>query len=108
MKQLDPYQHPRTSGARITSTPLLDDGWMDFVAYGKFDSHAASIEHQLFATPFVNFNMGREDGGTGGGGKRGADDLDATAFRKRIWNATMDGQYVTYSNTGSGGQFVNS
>ena len=32
LKELDPYQHPRTTGARITSTPLLDDGWMDFAA----------------------------------------------------------------------------
>ena len=27
LKDLDPYQHPRSSGARITSSPLLDDGW---------------------------------------------------------------------------------
>jgi hypothetical protein len=105
IKQFDPYQHPRTSGAKITSTPLLDDGWEDYAAYGTFDSQAASVEHQLFARPFVNFNIGREDSGAG---KRGKDDVDADTFRKHLWNAAMDGQYVTYSNTGSGAQFVNS
>ena len=34
LKKLDPYQHPRSTGARVTSAPLLDDGWMDFVSYG--------------------------------------------------------------------------
>ena len=105
LKQFDPYQHPRTSGAKITSTPLLDDAWMDFAAYGEFDSQAASVEHQLFGVPFVNFSLGREDSGAG---KRGAEDVDAAAYRKRLWNATMDGQYLTYSNTGSGAQFANS
>ncbi len=34
IKQMDGYQHPRTSGAHITSGPLLDDGWEDFASYG--------------------------------------------------------------------------
>src|ERR1035438_3327208 len=34
LKEVDGYQHPRTTGARVTSAPLLDDGWMDFAAYG--------------------------------------------------------------------------
>jgi hypothetical protein len=105
IKQFDPYQHPRTTGARFTSTPLLDDGWMDFAAQGKFDSQAGAIEHQLYAVPFVHLNLGREDSGAG---KSGPNDLTAEAFRKRLWNATMDGQYVTYANTGSGAQHLNS
>ena len=34
LKKLDPYQHPRSSNAKITSSPLLADGWMDFVIEG--------------------------------------------------------------------------
>jgi uncharacterized protein DUF5060/uncharacterized protein DUF4038 len=105
LRQLDPYQHPRTTGARITSTPLRDDGWMDFATHGTADTHVGAIEHQLYPVPFVNIHLGREDSGAG---KSGPDDLDATAFRKRLWNATMDGQYPTYSNTGSGPQYANS
>jgi hypothetical protein len=105
LKQLDPYQHPRTSGARLTSTPLLDDGWMSFAAYGTPDDNLGSVEHQLYAVPFVNLDFGREDSGAE---KRDPNDVDAAEFRRRLWNATMDGQYPTYANTGAGAQYANS
>src|SRR5207245_8102126 len=37
LKELDPFQHPRGTGARVTTAPLLDDGWMDYAAYGTSD-----------------------------------------------------------------------
>ena len=89
LKELDPYQHPRTTGASVTSAPLLDDGWMDFAAYGTSDDNVGAIEHQLYAVPFVNLDFGREDS-------------DTAAFRRRLWNASMDGQYLTYAGSGSG------
>jgi hypothetical protein len=104
LKEADPYQHPRTSGARVTSAPLLEDHWMDFASYGTADDNVGAIEHQLYPVPFVNLEFGREDSGAG---KTGPNDVDATTFRHHLWNATMDGQYVTYSNTGSGAQYVN-
>jgi len=82
LKGLDGFQHPRSSGARITSAPLLDDGWMDFAAYGNTDDNVGAIEHQLYPVPSVNLQIG------------GA---EAEAVRHRLWNATMDGQYVTLS-----------
>jgi hypothetical protein len=103
LKQGDPYQHPRTAGARITSAPLLDDGWMNFAAYGSANDNVAAVEHQLFPVPFVSLNAGREDSGAG---KSGPDDVDAETFRHRLWNATMDGESVTYANTGSGPQYT--
>jgi hypothetical protein len=84
LKEFDPYQHPRTTGARVTSSPLLDDGWMNFVAYETADDSVGAIEHQLFPVPFVNLDFGREGS-------------DPAAFRKRLWNVTMDGQYPTYA-----------
>jgi len=105
LKETDPYQHPRTSGARVTSAPLLEDKWMDFAAYGTGDETVGAIEHQLYPVPFVNLNFGREDSGAG---KSGPDDVDAAGFRRKLWNATMDGQYVTYANTGSGAPYANS
>jgi Domain of unknown function (DUF5060)/Protein of unknown function (DUF4038) len=97
MKELDPYQHPRTSGARITSGPLLDDGWMNFAAYGTSDDNVGAIEHQIYGVPFVNLEMGRE----------GAGEMDAAAFRKRLWNTTMNGQAPTYANTSGGAAGAN-
>jgi hypothetical protein len=105
LKDADPYQHPRTSGARVTSAPLLEDHWMDFVGYRTADDSIGAIEHQLYAVPFVNFEFGREDSGAG---KSGPDDVDANTFRHRLWNATMDGEYVSYANTGAGAQYANS
>ena len=105
LKEFDPYQHPRTTGARFTSAVLLEDGWMDFAAYGTGDDQVGAIDHQLYPVPFVNLQFAREDSGAG---KNGPDDVDADTFRHRLWNASMDGQYITYSNTGSGPQSANS
>jgi len=83
LKELDPYQHPRSTGARVTSASLLDDGWMNYAAYGTSDSNVNGIEHQLYAVPFVNVDLGAET-------------ADTAAFRHRVWNATMDGQSPTH------------
>jgi Domain of unknown function (DUF5060)/Protein of unknown function (DUF4038) len=100
LKQMDPYQHPRSSGALATSGPLLADGWMNFVAHHSGDDQLCAIEHQLFAMPFVNLKFAGEDSGAG---KSAPGDVDSDAFRHRLWNATMDGDYPTYFNTGTAG-----
>jgi len=90
LKESDAYQHPRTSGARVTSAPLLDDGWMNFVAYGTPDDSVGAIEHQLYAVPFVNLDFIASPA-----------DREPAAFRRRLWNATMDGQYVSADAAGA-------
>jgi len=107
IKQFDPYQHPRTSGARITSAPLLDDGWMNFVAYGTADAAVGAIEHQLYQVPAVALEFARED--TSGAGPRPVNGgADSAEFRRSLWMATMNGQYPNYANTGAGAGSVNS
>jgi len=81
LKEFDAYQHPRTSGARGTSAPLLEDRWMNFAVYGTADDSVASIEHQLYPVPFVGLAFGSPDS-------------DPVEFRRRLWNATMDGLYL--------------
>jgi hypothetical protein len=100
LKKLDPFGHPRSTGALSTSSPLLGDGWEDYVAYGSADHALGTIEHQLYAVPFVNLRFGSEDSGAGRGGPG---DGDAGAFRRRLWNSTMDGQSPTFANTGTSG-----
>ncbi len=103
IKQLDPYHHPRTTHALVTSSPLLPDGWMDYVGYQSSDDQLGAIEHQLYAVPFVNFEFAYEDTGAG---KRYPHHVDSDAFRHRLWNITMDGQSPTFGNTGTyGGMF---
>ncbi len=97
LKQHDPYGHSRSTDTRSTSAPLAADKWMNFITYQSADSQLGSIEHQLYPAPFVNLQFGLENNGGGNGPSA----LDTDGFRKRLWNATMDGQYPTYGNTGT-------
>ncbi len=100
LKENDPYQHPRTSGNLATSGSMMDDGWMDYVSHHTGDDQVCAIEHQLFPTPFVNLKFAGEDSGAG---KSQPDDVGSDAFRHRLWNAAMDGDYLTYFNSGTAG-----
>jgi hypothetical protein len=78
LKKLDPYQHPRSSNAKITSAPLLADGWMDFIIETSMDDVVASVEHQLYQVPFVGVT-------------------DA----QHLWNSSMDGEYPEFRGEGA-------
>jgi len=84
LQQFDPYRHPRTAGAHVTSSPLMDDKWEAFVSHGTATADINAIEHQLYPVPFVSNAVGRDPGET-----------DAATFRHRLWNGLMDGQYLT-------------
>jgi len=84
LKKLDPYQHPRSTGALVTSAPLLEDGWMNYITYRSSDDQLGSIEHQLYGAPAVNIGAG--------------DSVDPDTLRHRLWNATMNGQYPEFGN----------
>ena len=73
LKKIDPYQHPRSSNAKVTSAPLLPDGWMNFVIEATTDDVIGSVEHQFYQVPFVGVT-------------------DA----QHLWNATMDGEYPEF------------
>jgi hypothetical protein len=84
LKKLDPYQHPRSTGALATSAPLLEDGWMNYITYRSSDDQLGAVEHQLYAAPAVNIGAG--------------DSVDADTLRHRLWNATMNGQYPEFGD----------
>jgi len=73
LKKLDPYDHPRSSNAKVTSAPLLPDGWMNFVIEASMDNVVGSVEHQLYQVPFVGIT-------------------DAP----HLWNTTMNGEYPEF------------
>ena len=70
LKKYDSYNHPRSSNAKVTSSPLLPDQWMDFVIVNSIDDQLGSIEHQLYAVPFVGITTS-----------------------EHLWRSTMNGQY---------------
>ena len=69
------------------------------------DEQIGAIEHQLYGVPFVNLDCGREDSGAG---KSAPGDVDTAAFRKRLWNATMDRPIRTTPTPARGAQYANS
>ena len=72
LAKLDPYNHPRTSMAETTSSPLLGDQWMGLLSYGTPDPNVGAVEHQFYAMPAVNTGI---------------------QSQRDLWNATMNGQY---------------
>ncbi len=72
LKKFDPYQHPRTSMAEVTSAPLLADGWMNIIGYGTPDANVGGVEHQFYQSPALATGI---------------------ANTHDLWNATMNGQY---------------
>jgi hypothetical protein len=78
LKKQDPYQHPRSSNAKVTSSSLLPDGWMNFVIENTTDDVIGAVEHQFYQVPFVGVT-------------------DA----QHLWNATMDGEYPEFHGDGA-------
>ncbi len=78
LKKQDPYQHPRSSSAKVTSSSLLPDGWMNFVIEATTNDVIGSVEHQFYQVPFVGVT-------------------DA----QHLWNATMDGEYPEFHGDGA-------
>lgn len=100
LRKLDPYQHPRSTGTKASSGPLAGDEWMDYLVHRTADDALQAIEHQLYGLPQVNIGFGCEDPSGGGAGQR----VSTDDFRKRLWTATMNGQYPTYCHARIGAQ----
>ncbi len=100
LKKHDPYNHPRTAHGAKTSGSLNGDGWQTYITYQSSEDGLGAIEHQIYGDPQVNAEFAYEDSGAG---KMAANQVDFDTFRKRLWNATMNGQYPVFGNTGSAG-----
>jgi hypothetical protein len=100
LKKFDPYAHPRSAHTVATSGALAGDGWMDYIVYQSSNDELGAVESQIFPMPRVNAEFAYEDSGAG---RSHAHHVDADIFRRRLWNATMNGQYPTFGNTGTYG-----
>ncbi len=81
LRKHDPYAHPMSTGATVTSAPLAEDGWQDYFVQNRVDPALAAIEYELNRAPFVNTGVGQ-----------GA---NPPAARRQAWNAAVRGHYVT-------------
>lgn len=82
LEKHDPYSHPKSTGATVSSAPLAEDKWQDYLTQNRVDAALASIEYETQRAPFVNTGIGL-----------GA---NADATRRQAWNAAIRGQYVTF------------
>lgn len=77
LKKYDGDQHPRSTDARNSSSPLLQDGWMNYLIEAVPDPQFAAVEHQFTHQPEIHV-------------------INATcpdAFRHELWNCTTNGEY---------------
>jgi len=79
LSAMDPYKHTRSTRTRQTSAPFADDGWLRYRSYQTADDQIGAVEQQVYQYPAVN--------------NFGAGVKDADTFRRRLWNATANGQY---------------
>jgi hypothetical protein len=77
LKKYDGFRHPRSTDARVTSSPLLADGWMNFIVESSPHPELAAVEHQFTEQPSIHVISAAEP----------------DAFRRELWNATANGQY---------------
>ncbi len=81
LQKYDPYGHPRTSDARISSSPLLPDGWMSFLLESSPHPEVGAVEHQFTQQPQIHIIT----------------TVDPDTFRHELWNCTTNGEYPTVS-----------
>ncbi len=86
LDKYDPYAHPKSTGATVTSAPLAEDGWQDYITQNRVDPALASIEFETRPAPFVSTGVGA-----------GA---SADGTRRQAWTAATRGHYVTLADTG--------
>jgi hypothetical protein len=77
LKKYDGFRHPRSSDARDSSSPLLSDGWMNFVMEASPKPELGAVEHQFTEQPSIHV----------------ISTADPVGFRHELWNATTNGQY---------------
>lgn len=92
LDKYDPYGHPKTTSAAVSSAALSYDGWQDFMTQNTVDPALAAIEFETHSAPFVNTRVGVEGGGA-----------SADEIRRKAWTAAVRGQYVTYAHSGTAG-----
>lgn len=81
LQKNDGFEHPRSTDARVTSSPLLADGWMNYLIEASPHPELAAVEHQFTQQPEIHVVTA----------------TDPDTFRHELWNATTNGEYPSVS-----------
>src|SRR3954451_2427892 len=72
LERYDAYRHPRSTDARVSSSPLLPDRWMNYLVESSPYPELGAVEHQFTQMPEIHVVTATEP----------------AAFRHELWNAT--------------------
>ena len=81
VEQYDGYHHPRSTDARMTSSPLLRDRWMNYLIEASPNPELGAVEHQFTEAPEIHV----------------MDETNPAQFREALWTATTNGEYPSVS-----------
>ncbi len=81
LKKYDGFQHPRSTDAHDSSSPLMADGWMNYLIEESGDPQLGAVEHQFTTLPEIHVVQA----------------TDPNGFRHELWNATTNGEYPSVS-----------
>jgi hypothetical protein len=81
LEKYDGFHHPRSTDARVSSSPLLPDGWMNYLIEASPDPQFAAVEHQFTQQPEIHV----------------INATDPDSFRHELWNAATNGEYPSVS-----------
>jgi hypothetical protein len=81
LAKYDPYRHPRTTDAQVSSSPLLPDGWMTFLVESSPHPEVGAVEHQFTSMPEIHVVTATQP----------------DEFRRELWNCTTNGEYPSIS-----------
>lgn len=81
LKDHDSYQHPRSTDARDSSAPLVNDGWLTYLIEASPDPQLGAVEHQFTTMPEIHV----------------VNATDPERFRHEIWDCTTNGEYPSIS-----------
>ena len=83
VQKYDGLDHPRSTDAHNSSSPLLPDGWMNYLIEASPNGELGAVEHQFTDQPSIHLIRSS----------------DPEAFRHELWNCTANGQYPSISYT---------
>lgn len=81
LAKYDSYGHPRSSDAGVSSSPLVSDGWMNYLIEASPHPELGAVEHQFTTMPEVHVVTSTQP----------------DEFRHELWNCTTNGEYPSIS-----------
>ncbi len=81
LQKYDSFRHPRSTDARTSSSPLVSDGWMNYMIEAVENPQFGAVEHQFTEQPEIHI----------------INATDPESFRHQLWSSTTNGEYPSVS-----------